>query len=177
MGDDAGPSVERPSSPETLAIARRLAHTEARVIGLLPASKTPVDVSQLATDLACALRHFVTGQIAVVGAWSTWDGRAGGAVVPAPERSRIVHVVPPSCANTALATVALEQALANHRSQFPRVVVDLAAYAELGELPAVVEAIDGVIFLAHTRKTLKRRLRWLTESVPPERNLGTILVD
>jgi hypothetical protein len=176
MGDETAAETEAPS-PEALAIARRLARTEARVIGFLAVSKTHVDVSRVAAELGAALRHFVTGPIAVVAAWSGWDGRAGGAVVPAPDHAGLVRVVPPPCSNPALATVALEEALANRRSQFPRVLVDLSGYAKLGELPAVVAAIDGVAFLAQTKGTLKRRLKRLSESLAPDRNLGAILID
>jgi hypothetical protein len=177
MGEGTETTGESPPSSETLAIARRLSRTDARVIGLLPASKSPVDVSRLATALAGALRHFTQGPIAVVASWPSWNGRAGGAVEPDADASRPVRLEPPPCSNPALATVALEVTLANRRSQFPRLLVDLTGYAAAGELPAVVGAIDGVAFLAQTRATLKRRLQRLAESLPPGRNLGTILVD
>src|SRR6187549_1437893 len=110
--DDEGhaPDVKSASQSEELAIARRLALMQARLIGLLPVSAPESSPPDLALHLAVALSQFVPGEIGIVGDWTTWDGRAGGAVMADEEHPRIRWVVPPPCPTAAAATAALEEA-------------------------------------------------------------------
>jgi hypothetical protein len=171
------PHVEPPSQSEEYAIARRLALTGIKVVGLLPTSAPGEAASRLPMELGAALSHFVPGQIGIVGDWRTWDGRAGGAVVADAEQPRLARVVPPPCSTAGMATAALAEALATHSSDFTRVLVDLARYAGPARLPDAADLVEGLVLVVRARRTRGRRLVRLASSVSPQRLLGAILLD
>jgi len=162
--------------PECMAIARRLAHSSARVIGFLPAGRRLPDSLPLITDIAQSLAQFLSGEVGVIPTWSRWTGQAGGAKVQDARRPHVFSVLPPPCPEADLATTALQETVARHAPGFHRLLVDLSRYARPGEVPGAAEHVDGVVILAPMRRIWTRQLKRLTGAISPAKNLGAILI-
>jgi hypothetical protein len=165
-------------------VARNLARSGARVIGLLP-----VD-ARLATErlgpallrLAEALSGFVPGDIGLVDAWPTWPwGEALGLGEGATARirrlgDRVVEIAPPPCSDAPAAATALTNTLAGRPESIARVLVNLGGFAHPGTPPLSMDAVDGVALLVAARGTRAKAVESLARRLPPGKTLGTILI-
>ena len=159
-------------------IVRRLVMTDAKVIGFLPAiDRGAGALPELLTEWAAMMINFVPGPVGVVAEWSTWNGAAGGAVVPDGQRSRLFSLVPPSCPEAGTATPALQEALAIRRNEFARLLVNLSHYAEPPHLPTAAEFVDGVVLVIPAGRIRRTRLKQMVRDLDYRKSLGAILVD
>jgi hypothetical protein len=184
---------------DEVAIARRLALSARRSIGLLPVGPPLGPEVGLASGaafllgtLARALTDFVTGEVATVGPWRTWDadhdGQArgeaeaprpaddGGRIVPVPGDPRRVRLVPSEVGDQSAAGFALRRALTRHLPNLSRVLIDLSDYAPPGVMPGIAERLDGVVLLVRVRRDRWQRVAELTRMLPGNQSLGVILL-
>jgi hypothetical protein len=184
---------------DEVAIARRLALSARRSIGLLPVGAPfgpAAGEAPLLDALARALTDFVSGEVATVGPWRTWDtghdprARAeseaarqdddddgdGGRIVPEPGDPRRVRLVPSEVGDQSAAGFALRRALTRHLPNLSRVLIDLADYAPPGVMPGIAERLDGVVLLVRVRRDRWQRVAELTRMLPVGQNLGVILI-
>lgn len=163
---------------ESAAIVRRLVITDAKVIGFLPGiERSAAMLPPLITEWAATMTDFVTGPIGIVADWSTWNGAAGGTVVPDEERPRLVSLVPPPSPDAATATPALKEALWTRRREFSRVLVNLSGFAAPGQVPTAAEYVDGVAIIVPTGRMRRSHLKNLVQDLDTRKNLGAILID
>jgi hypothetical protein len=199
---EVGPDLHTDSGlgREEVAIARRLALSARRSIGLLPVG-LPLGLAlgtlgeaPLLGGLARALTDFVSGEVATVGPWRTWDAGHGlqarpeaeaprladdddsGRLVPEPGDPRRVRLVPSEVGDQSAAGFALQRALTRHLPNLSRALVDLSDYAPPGVMPGIAERLDGVVLLVRVRRDRWQRVAELTRMLPGNQNLGVILL-
>jgi hypothetical protein len=194
---EVGPDIDTGADPgrDEVAIARRLALSARRSIGLLPVGLPlglPFGEASLLGTLARALTDFVSGEVATVGPWRTWDtehdrqapGEAAaprladdsGRLVPEPGDPRRVRLVPSEVGDQSAAGFALRRALTRHLPNLSRVLIDLSDYAPPGVMPGIAERLDGVVLLVRVRRDRWQRVAELTRMLPGSQNLGVILL-
>jgi len=195
---DVGPELDPGAGlgRDEVAIARRLALSARRSIGLLPVG-LPIGLgpgeSPLLGTLARALTDFVSGEVATVGPWRTWDtehdpeARAeseasrladdGGRIVPETGDPRRVRLVPSEVGDQSAAGFALRRALTRHLPNLSRVLIDLSDYAPPGVMPGIAERLDGVVLLVRVRRDRWQRVAELTRMLPGNQSLGVILLE
>jgi hypothetical protein len=169
-------------------IARQLARSGTRVIGVLPLAEPPrrrrrgrrrVVLGPLLERLAEALAGFVDGSVGFVGPWKGW--RTGGATGTPAERMRqlrpqVFELCPPACGDSQAAAVALRHTLSYLPPAMARVLVDIGEYAPSGRVPAVAGATDGVLVAVLARRARKRVVAGLVAGLPDGKCLGAILI-
>jgi hypothetical protein len=158
-------------------MARRLNAEPARVIGVLPAAGS-MNLGPLLVRLASALGGFAEGRVGVVPRWRSWAKDAGGAteVRLRAMGPSVVAVVPPACANSRAAALAVQDALWSLPAGIGRVLVDLGGYAAPGALPGAGAVVDGLVVAVQARRARLSRVAKLLAAIPEAKNLGTILI-
>lgn len=166
-------------------IARRIARANVSSVAFVPAEATSVagaSPAPLLCAIAEALLGFIPGEVGIVDAWPTWRW---GEAMDRESRSiyrrrslapRISELAPLPCGDAQAAAVALRAALETRPRELGVTLVNLAGYADPGVVPAAAELHDGVVLLAARRRTRRAGLDRLARSLPPEKNLGTVLV-
>jgi hypothetical protein len=162
-------------------MARRLAVTPARVIGVLPAAGT-MNLGPLLVRLAGALAGFGGARVGVVPRWRTWDKDPGGGAGDVGRlRFRalgadVVAIVPAAARDSRAAALALQEALWSLPEGVGRVLIDLTGYAAPGSLGAGAVIADGVALAVPAGRALRTRVARLLGAIPEAKRLGTILV-
>lgn len=166
-------------------IARGLARSGAKVIGLLPVDNRLDPPERLAPALlriAEALGGFLEGDIGVVDAWPTWpwgEALALGEGATARIRrlgERVVEIAPPPCGDAVAAAVALGNSLVGRPKDITRVLVNLAGFAQAGTAPLATEWVDGIALLVAAGASRRAALADLVGRIPDGKNLGAILI-
>jgi hypothetical protein len=166
---------------ECAALARRLAATDARALGVLPAAGAP-NLGPLLVRLAGALAGFVGGKVGVVPRWRSWAKDPGGADGDHGElRLRamgpdVVAVVPPAARDSRAAALALQPVLWELPAGIVRAVFDLSGYGEEGAWPGAGVLADGVLVAVPARVARASRVADLLAAIPDGKCIGTILI-
>jgi hypothetical protein len=177
----ARPAARRPpaSSTDALVVAGRIKRASARRIGLLPVGRRGArkDHTALLAELGAALAAFAEGPVGYLPAWPEWDGAGTVAVPVSPGGAdRLYRISPPRAADAEAAGQALVRTLETGLGRLARVLVYLGGYAGPGQVPAAVNALDGVVLLVEARRTLLRSVARVAHQLPEAKNLGAILV-
>jgi hypothetical protein len=171
-------------------IARHIARSGARVIGLLPTGQDlgenprgAIGMSPLLAALAAALVRFVDQDVAINDHWQTWKravARSGGADGPPSRvreiRPRVVEVSPTLSVDAEEAAVALQNALRALRKNGGPVLVHLGGYAPAGTAPATMQLVDAIALVVSARRTRISVVGALAKYVPESKRLGVILI-
>jgi hypothetical protein len=198
---DEGPKADRYTwvsvDPEALEvtcarIARHLARSATKIIGLLPTTRglgdgtgnTAVGLAPLLASLAGVLARFLDQDVAIIDHWKTWrkgggaaDGEGEGPSSRLREvRPRVVEITPLPCADAVAATTALQNTVRVTRREFGAVLVDLGGYAPPGTAPSTLTLCDGVVLVVAVRRTRIAAVSALSLHVPSAKRLGAILV-
>jgi hypothetical protein len=192
-----GPRADRYSwdvrDPQALevtcaGIARHLARSGGKVIGLLSVTRGLGDGGRRTPGLAPVLAHlagvlarFVDQDVAIIDNWQTWRKGGGGDGAPAPARirevrPRVIEISPLPSADVAGAVVALQNTLRMTRKEFGAVLIDLGGYAEAGTPPSTLNLCDGVVLLVSLRRTRIAAVESLVKHLPAAKRLGAILI-
>ncbi|HTA18671.1 MAG TPA: hypothetical protein VK989_05230 [Polyangia bacterium] len=161
-------------------MARRLAATSARVIGVVPVGgPVSLNLGPLIVRVASALAGFVGGRVGVVPRWRSWakdtSGEAGGLRLRAMGPD-VVAVVPPAAQNSRAAALAVQEAIWSLPASIKRVVVDLGGYAAPGALPGAGAVADGIVVAVSAGRARRAHVAQLLAAIPTAKSLGTILV-
>ena len=188
------PVVDEQALEVTCArIARRLARSATKVIGLLPATSMNghdggggPGLAPLLASLAGVLARFVGQDIAIIDNWRNWrrgsGGGGGGAKVAAPPaplrevRPRVIEVTPLPSDDAEAAGASLQNTLRAIRNEFGAVLVDLGDYAGPGTAPSTLAACDGVVLVVGLRRARIAAVDALVMHVPSVKRLGAILI-
>jgi hypothetical protein len=160
-------------------MGRRLHAAPARVIGVLPAAGGSMNLGPLLVRLASALAGFASGRVGVVPRWRSWAKDAGGGAETLRLRAMgpsVVAVVPPACANSRAAALAVQDALWSLPAGIARVLVDLGGYAAPGALPGAGALVDGIVLAVPARRARLSAVAKLLAAIPEGKGLGTILI-
>jgi hypothetical protein len=162
------------------AMARRLAASSARVIGVVPVGgSAALNLGPLLVRVAGALAGFVGGRVGVVPRWRSWakdtGGEAGGLRLRAMGPD-VVAVVPPAAQNSRAAALAVQEAIWSLPASITRVVVDLGGYAAPGALPGAGAVADGIVLAVSARRARRAHVAKLLAAIPQAKSLGSILV-
>jgi hypothetical protein len=172
-------------------IARHIARSGARVIGLLPTGQDlgenprgAIGMSPLLAALAAALVRFVDQDVAIIDHWQTWKravARTGTGTDGPPSRvreirPRVVEVSPTLSADAEEAAVALQNALKALRKNGGPVLVHLGGYAPAGTAPATMQLVDAIALVVSARRTRISVVGALAKYVPESKRLGVILI-
>jgi hypothetical protein len=180
----AWPGADEAAVAQTCAaLARRLAATDARAVGVLPAAGTP-NLGPLLIRLANALGGFVGGRVGVVPRWRSWardpggaqEGDAKGALRLRAIGPNVVAMVPPPAKDSRMAALALQPILWSLPEGVARVLVDLSSYAEEGRWPGAGVIADGVVVAVPARMARATLVSALLRAIPDGKCLGTILI-
>jgi hypothetical protein len=197
MSVNVGPATDERfawpnATPRELAlaatrIARHVARSGARTVGLLPVDGDPAHPEQCAPLLlriAEGLIGFVTGEVAIVDAWRTWPwgdtedlvkfGDPGAPIVR-PVAPRVVSLSPLPCHDALAAVIALQQALASRPADVAVTLVNLAGYALPGTVPPAAQHVDRVVLLVTARRTRQAAVAGLADKLSG-RVLGAVLL-
>jgi hypothetical protein len=193
QSSDAGwPGVDEAEVAAASArIARHLARTGVRTVGLLPISgsrliptrrriQVSADLAPLLERLALALAGFVGGTVGFVAAWKSWGTAAPGDGQPT-QRIRqvspdVAEIVPPRCSDPRAAATALQRSLASVAQGIPHVLIDLGDYAPQGRIPAVAGTIDLIVPAITARVTDQLWVMQVWKKIPDDKRLGAILI-
>jgi hypothetical protein len=172
-------------------VARHIARSGARVVGLLPTgrdlaggSRSASGMSPLLAALAAAMVRFVDQEVAIIDHWQVWKravARSGGGADGPPSRvreirPRVVEVSPAASDDAAAASTALQNAIKVMRKSGGVVLVNLGGYAPVGTAPAAQAACDGIVLVVSVRRTRIAKVGALTKHIPEAKRLGAILV-
>jgi hypothetical protein len=172
-------------------IARHIARSGARVIGLLPTGQDlgdnprgAVGMSPLLAALAAALVRFVDQEVAIIDHWQCWKRavpRSGSGADAPPSRvreirPRVVDVSPTASTDAPAAAVALQNALKALRKSGGLVLVHLGGYAPAGTAPATMQVCDGIVLVVSERHTRISVVDALAKHLPGSKRLGAILI-
>ncbi len=166
--------------------ARHLVHRGARRVGLLPAAPE-VAVMPVGVRLAMALAGLGAQQVAFLDANPRWPALPPEELRDAPSEKLgdyAVRWLAPRCAlltasgagEAGAGVVLLERFVRSGAGDFAQVIVDLTGFRELGEHLTAIRSLDGVLVVARSRATHELDLLKLNHALPPERNLGVLLV-
>lgn len=175
-------------SPETYAelirIARRLDKSGLQSIGLWPAGKSAA-VPPLAIQLGSALADLCHGTVAVI------DANVYFPALPVAEESRaeegpifttrwlhgsVALIVPRWVGEVGAGVPQLRETIERNRDAFAHLLVDLTGFDYIGDHGNAIALLEGVAIVGRAGKTHERELLERHLQIPPERNLGVILV-
>ena len=172
---------------ECTRIARRLAMSRTKIIGLVPADAR-VAVPPIALQVGNALCDLTGATIAVVDANVRYPGlsQLARGVAP-PDRDRSVYstrwlrgslalLTPPQVERAGEIVPQLARLLLDGVDLFAHVLCDLTGLEILGEHASAAACMDQVIIVARAHKTKESDLRALRQLMPEERFLGVLLV-
>ena len=174
-----GPDDDRLRT-ECVRVATALERAGRAVVGLLPVSEE-IAVMPVALRLGEALALMGAGTIGVVDANARWpafraeQGRDQEVSIPAPSLGLTV-LVPRGAARAGEALAAIDRTLERGRRDFVRLLVDLTGLARLGEEPAAIDRMDGIVLVARAGQTTEQELVQRWRDLPPERRLGVLLM-
>lgn len=170
--------------PALARLARELKHAERRHVGLMPVGRS-VPIPQVARDLAQALALLEQRLVLVLDPErrSVGDGApargvatteaavvAPGVVALAPAR-----IAAPGAKFEALR--ALVRFADAEPDQWGLALLDLSGCTRPGELLGAFDAIDVVVLVGKVGDTTEAGLRRAARALPPDTNLGVLLVD
>jgi hypothetical protein len=166
-GVEVAPELARIVGDPRLRAARRL--------GLAPAGPD-VALPEVAVATALALATVSAERAAVVDALGRWDLAAEPAA-SLPERGAgLVELVSAPVSLPGLRLPALAATLDTWAARVGHLVVDLTGLDESGEHLEAIGVLDAVAVIALAGSTtLPQLARWMRE-LPPEKNLGVLLV-
>lgn len=171
---------------ECLRISRSLRHAGHHVVGLVPAGPD-VAVPPLALQLGMTLVELARGTVALVDANLHWpalmpqhvDGRrkVDGESLFAGRWLRSLAILAPRRAGTVGEQLQqLARVLEKASDRCAHVLVDLTGYDRLGDLLGAVGLTGGVAIVARAGSTREGDIVRLRDELPPEKNLGVVLV-
>lgn len=181
--------IEPDGDPATYAevyrLARQLRASEHRVLGFVPADDaTPV--TPLAVQLTLALSDATDEKVALFDA-NVHDSRFKEVHLPDdPEvdgfatcwldnhTAIIVGVIESPIGGRNMPKI--EAAIARARARFGRVLVDFSGMEKLGEHRRAYDLVGGIVLVARAGKTRDKVLVRRQQEIPPERDLGVLLV-
>ena len=168
-----------------VALAGRLAGY--KMIALHPLSES-IGVLPTGVELGLALAQVSGSTAALVDANHRWPALEGE-TQPGDHRHEEEHVFATRWIQGSLALLlprvpgaagaglpALAALLRSSRDLFAHILIDLTGYKRLGELPAALMLCDGVVAIARAGETTEDELLRMQHELPPEKNLGTLLV-
>jgi hypothetical protein len=174
----------RPPEVELTRLARLLARSGGRLIGLLPADDgldPPTRLAPALAGIAEALLGFLPGEVGLIDTWRTWPWGEAMAVGESAAhrmrwlRPRIMEISPPPCNDVSAAEVALQNALASVPASLAAVIVNLGGYSPLGAVPRAIEFVDGLVLLVAARRTRLASVARLRNRLANENVIGGIL--
>lgn len=176
---DALPEVRAAST----RIARRLAASRTKIIGLVPADDR-VAVPPVAIQLGHALCDLTGATVAVVDANVRYPGlsRIAGAASDTSFyatrwiRGSLALLTPPRAERAGEIVPQLARLLLDGIDLFAHVLCDLTGLELLGEHASAAACMDGVILVARAHRTREADLLALRRLMPPERLMGVLLV-
>jgi len=166
-------------------IARALARSRAKVIGLLPVDDRlgpPERLAPALLRLAEALSGFVADEVGIVDAWPTWpwgDAFAYGDAAAARIRrvgDRVLEIAPPPCGDAPAASIALANTLAGRPKGIDRVLVSLGGFAPPGVVPPAAEWVDGIVLMVAAHRSRQRVVQDLGQRMAAGKALGAVLL-
>ncbi len=183
---------------ECLRAAQRLRRSGCVTIGLLPAS-SEVGVVGAGVNLAIALAELTGSTIGYVDANMRWPALApiAGEIGREHEEESDPHVdapfstrwlrgdvalllprrqTPGRFGHAGAGLVALSRLLVSANELFARSLVDLTGWKRLGEHLQAFSLLDGVMVVAQSGLTTEDELLRLNHEIPPDRNLGVLLL-
>jgi hypothetical protein len=166
---DAAPRAER---DECIRIARRLKNAGRRVIGLEPIAPLR-SVVPVGVQLGVALAALSGEQVAFIAQGKGTPAAARGGLSWVHDKLAVISLPGEK------GHVAIEQmsaALRRTVGQFAFVLVNLAGFAERGELLDAVDLNQGVVLVAPAGRVSSRRLSESMAQLPEGRGLGVLLV-
>jgi hypothetical protein len=180
-----GLSVDDPEvRAEATRIARRLASTNARAIGFVPADDH-VAVPPLAIQLGLALCDLTGATIAVVDANVRYPGLSGLADLSDLEddtvfatrwlRGSLALLTPPRVERAGEVVPRLARLLIESADLFAHVLVDLTGFDLIGEHGSAAACMDAVILVGRAHVTREGQLAALRRLIPESRFLGVLL--
>jgi hypothetical protein len=169
-----------------LRMARQLAMTERKVIGLLPATPQ-VGVAGLGVQLALAMVQLNLAPIAWVDAHPKLPAYTGlvaedlrnseGFVSLMAADGLVISTRATPVRRNGSGNETLQQVLLSHRQRFKHVLLDLTGFRELGEHLWAFDLVDGVLLVAQVGKTAEWSVEQCHREIPPAASLGVLLVD
>ncbi|MEM1030734.1 MAG: hypothetical protein AAGN82_10310, partial [Myxococcota bacterium] len=179
------PDVDPATYAEVYRLARQIREAGHRGLGFVPADdETPV--TTLAVQLTLALADATSEKVALFDA-NIHDSRLrpvhrpddahrdGFATCWLDERSAIIVSVIASPVG-ARSMPKIEAAIARARAGFGWVLVDFSRMEALGEHRRAYDLVEGVVLVARAGKTRDKALVRRQRELPPERDLGVLLV-
>jgi hypothetical protein len=171
------------SEVELSRIARRLTADARRTIGVLPVTSAG-DVHELVCSMGRSLVDLTASTVSVIDIGGKWPIWARGDAAATKEiwvgrwldSGRIAALRParPPVAGEGIAVLTALLEYATTRCK--HAVVDLSGLRATGEHLGAFTLVDGVCLVARAGKTRERELTSLCQELPPERNLGVVLV-
>jgi Mrp family chromosome partitioning ATPase len=157
---------EAPEEMEGARVARLLREQGRRAVGLAPADDG-VAVPAIAILLGSALARLSGRPVGVVDAAGSWPGAPDLCDSAIPDGSLLatswlrdgLAVLLPRAFDPGAALVPLRTALGRAPASFEHLVVDLTGFAQLGELPAATQLLDGALLVARSGRTTRRQVR------------------
>jgi hypothetical protein len=171
---------------ECIRIARRLAASKTKIIGLVPADDR-VSVPAIALQVGNALCDLTGATIAVVDANVRYPGLsqlAGGAIADGDTsvystrwlRGSLALLTPPRAERAGQIVPQLARLLLDGVDLFAHVLCDLTGLELLGEHASAAACMDTVMLVARAHATHEDDLRSLRRLLPEDRFLGVLLV-
>jgi hypothetical protein len=188
--ESLGISIFTDEQPELRAAcvhtARVLHHRGGQTIGLLPASKD-VAVFPVGVQVAAALVELTSATVAFVDANPRWPALPleDLKTLPAEQMSgfavrwigpRLALLTPHAVGEAGAGVVLLGRLVRESAGGFGHLLVDLTGFRELGEYLTAIRSLDGVMVVARAGVTREAELLKLNHALPPDRNLGVLLV-
>lgn len=179
------PDLDPGAYAEVYRLARQIRASEDHVLGFVPADPaTPV--TPLAVQLALALSDATSEKVALFDA-NVHDSRLKGVHLPDdPEidgfatcwldnrTAIIVSVIESPVGGRNMPKI--EAAIARARARFGWVLVDFSGMEKLGEHRRAYDLVEGIILVARAGQTRDKVLVRRQREIPPERDLGVLLV-
>jgi len=170
---------------EMYRLARQIRSSRDRVLGFVPADQAS-PVTSLAVQLTMALADATSDKVALFDAnihdsdlkemHAPDDAEVDGfATCWLDERAAvIVSVIQSPIGGRSMPKI--EAAIARARARFGWVLVDFSRLEALGEHRRAYDLVEGVILVARAGKTRDKVLVRRQREIPPERDLGVLLV-
>lgn len=170
---------------DCIPMARRIAHAQKRIIGLLPASPD-VGIVAVGVQLGLALTEVSNGTVAYADANLRWPAISQIAVGTRPGeneslfatrwlRGHLALLTPPRAGDAGAGVPQLARIIQHGAELFAHVVVDLTGFKELGEHLAAVDMMDAVVVVARAGRTREIELLRLDHELPRPLNFGVLL--
>ncbi len=171
---------------ETTRIARRLAATGTKIIGLVPADDR-VAVPPIAIQIGLGLCDLTGSPVAVVDANVRYPGLSQLARGTSTDHDHSVYstrwlrgslalLTPPRAERAGEIVPQLARLLLDGVDPFSHVLCDLTGLELLGEHASAAACMDSVMVVARAHKTKETTLRALRTLMPGDRFLGVLLV-